>query len=277
DITHGAAGIGLTLLHFFHKTGNPQFLQGALALAESLSSGFSAESETGALTWSRNRLTSPVVNPEEVFYGFAHGIAGVAYFYLCMFLTLKREEFLSVSCRSASTLLKAARSQGNFLYWPHGPARSTLWPHWCNGNSGVGTFLIRFAAATGDRAACRLAVRGARAIFRERWISGLGQCHGLAGNGEYLLDLFHFTGEQQFQQAALYLAGLIDLHRIYRPAGITFPDDTGFPTGIDFSIGPAGIASFLSRLASGSPRLLMLDYLFSCTTPSLSPWVRIWS
>lgn len=261
DVTHGAAGIGMELLHFFHQTGDSQFLHKAVALADRLLSEFSTESETGALIWSRSRPATPAADPQEVFYGFAHGIAGIAYFYLCLYLTVQQEEFLSVARRSAATLLEATVSKGAFLYWPHGPARSTLWPHWCNGNSGVGTFLIRFAAATGDRSAYRAAMLGARAILRERWISGISQCHGLAGNGEYLIDLFRFTGERRFFQAALYLAELIDLHKIYRPAGVTFPDDTGFPTGSDFSTGPAGVASFLSRLSNDMPRLFMLDYL----------------
>lgn len=276
DLTHGAAGIGLALLHVFHQTGDQQFLDRALEVAGRLQADFSTES-AGKLLWSRSRLVGPEPDPQEVFYGFAHGIAGIAYFYLCLYLTTRQEDFLSVAQRSAAALMEAATPKGGCLYWSHGPARSTAWPHWCNGNSGVGTFLIRFAAVTGDPSAFRAAVLGASAILRERWMSGLGQCHGLAGNGDYLIDLHRLTGERQFLLAALYLAELIDLHKIHRPSGVTFPDDTGFPTGADFSTGPAGIATFLSRLESDVPRPFMLDYLLprSIHKPRVS--TKLWS
>src|SRR5262249_16237213 len=147
-----------------------------------------------------------------------------AYFYLCLYLTTRQQEYLVTAQRSAATLLEGIVAKGAFPYWPHGPARPALWPHWCNGNSGVGTFLVRLAVATREESALRAAELGARAILRERWISSIGQCHGLAGNGDYLIDLWRFTGDPQFRFAALYLAELIDLHKILRPSGVTFPD-----------------------------------------------------
>lgn len=276
DITHGGAGIGLTLLHFFHQTGNPEFLSRALQLAEHLQSNFCISEPVGSL-WNRTTLTSSPADPKDLAYGFAHGIAGVAYFFLCLYLSLRMtssrgDPFLAIAQASTNTLLSAASKRGSALYWQHGPSRPVFWPHWCNGSSGVGAFLIRFGTATGDHSIVRVAIGASRAVLRERWTSGLSQCHGLAGNGEYLLDLFQFTGNDQFLKEALYLVDLIDLHRVLRPFGITFPDDTGFPAGLDFSIGSAGVASFFARLAGNQPRYLMLDYLISqdrrCTRPT---------
>ena len=287
DITHGAAGIGLTLLHFFHQTGDPQFLSKALRLAEYLRSDFCISNSAG-LTWSRVRISSSGADPKDVSYGFAHGVAGIGYFFLSLYLSLINrpsdvsfgadiDTYLGVAIQSGDTLLSSSVEVDSALYWPHGPSRPTLWPHWCNGSSGVGAFLIRLAIVTGNTRLEQVAIKAAQAVLRERWGSGVSQCHGLSGNGEYLLDLFQFTGQQRFLQGALHLGSLIELHKIIRPSGITFPDDTGMPTGLDLSIGAAGVAAFLSRLAGHQTRLLMLDYLIPPSSYQEAVGASAWS
>jgi serine/threonine protein kinase len=262
DVTHGAAGIGLTFIKFFLRTGELIFIEKARAIANHLISRFSF-SHGGSLLWSKS-LKPEREEPSlgEVFYGFAHGIAGISYFLLCLSLIDNDVFLLDIVDRSAESLFEAASFEGPNLYWPHGPTNSTKWPFWCNGTSGVGTFLLRYAIAKRSKRAASLALRSCRAIMHGRWGSSLGQCHGIAGNAEYLLDLAHFTGEKRFADAAAELAEIIGLHRIYRSSGITFPDDTGFPSGLDFSIGAAGVGSFLSRVITRFPRVLMLDELF---------------
>jgi tRNA A-37 threonylcarbamoyl transferase component Bud32 len=281
DITHGAAGIGLAWLHFFHQTGDTSFLDRALSLAEYINSTFcTPESET--LSWNRAAPGTTTGNQGGVFYGFAHGIAGVAYFFLMLYLSLRKTSrsatpFLLVAQDAARALLDVAIKKGASLYWSHGPASSVSWPHWCNGSSGVGTFLLRLGVTTEDRGLIRAARLASRAVVIERWNSGVSQCHGLSGNGEYLLDLFELTGDSRFLREALHLAKLVGLYKVLRPEGVTFPDDSGLPTGFDFSIGTAGVAAFLSRLANATPRILMLDYLLPQNTiprrvrQSLSP------
>lgn len=271
DVTHGAAGIGLALLHFFHATGDARFLSKALALAEHLQSDF-CFSQPGGIAWSRIKLASSQVDLGQVAYGFAHGIAGIAHFFLSLYLSLrtssKAGDFLTIVQSATDTLLSAASRRGGVLYWPHGPTRLVYWPHWCNGSSGIGSFLLRFGVASQSRILVDIAIKAAQSIVRERWTSGISQCHGLAGNGEYLIDLFQFTRKPRFLEEARHLGKIIALHKIRRPNGIVFPDDTGFPTGLDFSVGSAGVASFLSRLAGNTTRLLMLDYLLTQMRPN---------
>jgi serine/threonine protein kinase len=280
DVTHGGAGIGLALLHFFHQTGDPQFIVEACQLGDYLRSTFGSDSPSGLL-WSRTKIQPSGLDLKEVSYGFAHGGAGIGYFFLCLHLSVVgvpfatpatsdassyRTAYLDIAMQTASNLLASSVERDSALYWPHGPSRQTLWPHWCNGSSGVGSFLIRLAAAVGDTQMEHEAIRASHAVLRERWASAAGQCHGLAGNAEFLLDLYQFTGQERFLQEAFYLGDLIELHKIIRPSGTTYPDDTGMATGLDYSIGSAGVATFFSRLAGRQERLLMLDYLLPSST-----------
>ena len=53
---------------------------------------------------------------------------------------------------------------------------------WCNGSSGVGTFLIRLWRATGQDRFRELAEEAARAVWTLRASGSPANCHGLAGN-----------------------------------------------------------------------------------------------
>lgn len=270
DVTHGSAGIGITLLHFYDATGDGAHLARSVQAADLVLAGASPEGD--GLVWPR------VVNQEErgkeVLYGFAHGNAGIAYFLLAAFGATGERRFLAAAQAAAQPLLGAAEFEGGCAYWPFGPGRSSRWPHWCSGSSGVGTTLLRMFVVTGEERYRVLAEAAARAVVRDRWQRALGQCHGLAGNGEFLLDMMDVLQDSRFHEWALQLARAAFMHRVYRHDRALFPDDAGVAITHDFATGNAGVGAFFHRLASGGERPYMVDQFLAARSSS-SPQVRL--
>ena len=257
DVTHGASGIGMTLLHFHHATGDAVFLDSAVGLAHEVVAA--AREQPYGMVW-------PQPDPagkEAVFYGFAHGSAGNAYFLLAAYVASCEPRFLESSEPVMGAVIRAVQLKDGCAYWPHGPDRPTLWSYWCNGSSGVGTTLARLYQVTGREQYRELAAMAAETVYRNRWHSGLGQCHGLAGNGEFLLDLHQMLGDDEYLGWAREMGRILTTHGIRRDGLTVFADDGGFNVVPDFAVGNSGISVFFNRLATGAGRIFMVDAVFA--------------
>ncbi|MGW4695854.1 lanthionine synthetase LanC family protein, partial [Kitasatospora cineracea] len=156
----------------------------------------------------------------------------------------------------ARTLAATVRRDGPGARWPRHPddPGHVRLAHGCEGAAGVGAFLLRYWRATGDEAARDLVLAAGQAVLDDRWHCGTGACHGLAGDGEYLLDLAGATGRGRFRQGAHRLAALIAARAALRHGLLLLPDAGG--TG--WATGTAGPLAFLLRLRHGGPRLWSL-------------------
>jgi hypothetical protein len=253
DITHGASGVGMTLLHFHHATGDPAFLDAAVRLADEMVAA--GRQEPYGTVWPQ----ADAAGKETTFYGFAHGSAGIAYFLLAAYAASGEARFLAASETAADTVIGAVQVKDGCAYWPHGPERPTLWTFWCNGSSGVGTTLARLHQVTGREHYRELARMAAEAVYRDRWNSGPGQCHGLAGNAEFLLDLHQILGEDEYLESALELGRILLMHGIQHDGLTVFADDSGVNVVPDYAVGNSGIGVFFNRLATGAGRIFMVD------------------
>jgi lantibiotic modifying enzyme len=166
-----------------------------------------------------------------------------------------------VAEKVAQTLAETAEIIDGCAYWAFGPDEPTKWVHWCNGSSGIGSALLRLYQVTGEKIYLSLCRQAANSVMRSRWRSPLVQCHGLAGNGEFLLDMFVALGDETFLQMAKSLGDIIYSRRVLLENQILFPDETGMRLSADYGIGYTGVAAFLLRLSTLSPRLMMLDNL----------------
>lgn len=253
DITHGASGIGMTLLRFHRATGKEEFLEAARAAADQVLAA--ARDHPAGVIWPQADANGKL----STFYGFAHGVAGIAYFLLAVHAATGDEHYLEAAEAAGDTLVHAAVIEEGYALWPHGPDRPTLWTYWCNGSSGVGTALARLYQVTGRERYRELAEMAALAVYRDRWYSGLGQCHGLAGNGEFLLDLHRILGDDTYLRMAGELADVLFTYRIYRNGRVAFADDSQAVVSLDFGVGTSGIGAYFHRLVTGRGRLFMVD------------------
>lgn len=291
DVCHGAAGAGFLHLRFAADppAGGGEFLDRAARCGHGLLAA--ARPTPEGVVWPvPKEFDSALAGITHL--GFAHGVAGVGAFLLAAAGATGDRALLDGATEAGRTLAATVRREhgGRYLGQHSGPfdgpndgwygegiatgggtdadARPTAWwpqgagdpehvrlAHWCSGSSGAGTFLLRLWQATGDDTAHELALAAGRAVLAGRWHCGVSACHGLAGNGEYLLDLAAATGEPEFRTGAEELAQLIAARSALRDGLLVLPDETGTGCAAAYGTGTAGALAFLLRLRHGGPRL----------------------
>jgi len=241
-ILQASTGLGLTAAEH-HE------LQAALAgLARDLRQRTAAAGQAAAAGRSRPN------------YGFAHGLAGIGYALLAAGNTLADDELTGEAATIAGEIMTARIGPADQAWWPDDQAPS--WrhaAHWCNGSSGIGTFLLRLWHTTGDDAALTTCAGAARAVLAARPGAQTCSCHGLAGDGEFFLDLAAGTGDPGYATAAWAIAEQLWALRARHAGRWLIPDETGERLGADYGNGLSGVLAFLVRLCHGGPRLWMAD------------------
>ncbi|TDB84604.1 hypothetical protein E1264_24025 [Actinomadura sp. KC216] len=255
DVTHGTAGLGLTALHLWARTGHEQYARRAVAAADALVAG--AEQGPEGLGWSTPAQHASKLAGKR-YHGFAHGIAGVGYFLIACAEATGRDDYRNLAVTAGENLLDTADAAERSAMWGAGPGDAPTAPYWCHGAAGIGAFLARLGGATGDERFVHCAERSARAVMEHRWRAPLGQCHGLSGNGDFLLDMAALTGADRHHDAAWRLAEIVVANRAHRDGHIAFPDEFG-QVSVTWGDGMSGILAFLLRLLHGAPRLWTAD------------------
>jgi rhamnogalacturonyl hydrolase YesR len=206
-----------------------------------------------------------------VSHGFAHGVAGVGSFLLSAALATGRRDYREAAYRAGQTLARAVDREDDGAWWPDDtPGESDMrrWPHWCNGSSGIGTFLVRLWSATGEQRFRDLAHAAAIAVRRDRWHSPVAACHGLAGDGDFLLDLADLTGDRRYHDWAGELAAVMYARHGIRHGRVVLPDESGVAVTAGYGVGLSGALGFLLRLRHGGPRFWMNDEHLSGGPPT---------
>jgi tRNA A-37 threonylcarbamoyl transferase component Bud32 len=255
DVTHGTAGIGLTFLHLWLRTGERRFADRAHESAEALLT--SAIEDQAGVSWpTPAEFDSRLAGRRS--FGFAHGTAGVGYFLAAMAHVTGRSDCLALACRAGETLLANAIVVDDMALWGVGSGDGPTAPYWCHGSSGIGTFLIRLHSVSKDDRFAKAAHMSARAVVENTWRGVLAQCHGLAGNGDFLLDMAEREGGQSYAAMANHVARVIFANRAYQEGRVVFPDERG-GVSASWADGASGVLAFLLRLRHRSPRLWMVD------------------
>ncbi len=265
DVCHGLAGTGLALLHLWHATGDERFGDMAGRCADALLA--SAERTPGGVLWTIPE-TFPSALAGLVHYGFAHGVAGIGTFLLAAATGLERDDCLDTALLAGRTLLAAAHPIGEATWWGESPGGTVKLPHWCSGSSGIGTFLIRLHCATGGERLLEAARGAAAAVRRSRLSSGSAACHGLAGDGQFLLDMAGLLGEPAYHDQAEELAACLSARAVLRDGLLVVPDENGDKVSFGWNTGLAGVLDFLHRLRRGGARSWMADVPARVTAPT---------
>ncbi len=255
DLTHGTAGLGLTSLRLWKATGDREFAERARQAADALLRS-TAECPGGVIWETPSSFDS--VFAGQRFYGYAHGNAGIGYFLLATAAHTGRREFLETAGEAAETLLAAAADGGGGMRWSRSPGEEVTFPYWCSGASGIGTFLVRLAVTTGDDRLRKAAEMAGRTTMDHSWVGPLGQCHGVAGNAEFLLDLAQALDDPRYEAWAQDLARVIFARRVYRDGRLVFPGDEG-DVCAEWAGGLSGILALFLRLRYGGSRMWTAD------------------
>ncbi|MEV4139410.1 class IV lanthionine synthetase LanL [Dactylosporangium sp. NPDC049742] len=250
DQTHGLAGLGTALLHLAAATGRPGTARRAVRCAEAIL----AARDPGATAWTVPAGFDSTLAGHRS-YGYAHGTAGIGAFLLAAAAHTGRDDFAAAARDCADELLAVAVRRGDAAYWTDRPGSASMHTWWCNGSAGVGTFLARAYTYTGDARYGEGAVAAGRAVVATRCDVGTSHCHGLAGSGEFLLDLAAATGLDEFADWARHLAAQLWAERVYRDGRPVLMNESGHEFSAAYGVGAAGPLAFLTRLRHGGDRL----------------------
>lgn len=257
DVMSGAAGRLRFHLLLWDQTHNPEHMQAALEAGNWLVS-VAEDAGDGFPCW-----TLPSEFTGMTYVGYAHGAAGIADTLLDLFEASGDEHFLTPVrgvCRLLEHLAVPVLHDLSGLNWPlyvFDEKREMAGVYWCHGATGIGTFLLH--ASQLNLMPIDFAIRAARtAAYGSRW-TGPTLCHGLAGNIEFLLDMFAWTGEQVYCSEALTLASLLETFAVEHEGQLAWPSDEPSCISPDYLIGYAGILTSLLRLANPEHRPHLLS------------------
>ncbi|MBZ5522048.1 MAG: class III lanthionine synthetase LanKC [Acidobacteriia bacterium] len=254
DLFHGMAGWGMAALRFFQTTGKEEYLKQAERAGSELIA--SCKKSDRGYYW---------ISSEGYPLGLAHGSSGVGLFLLYLHLITKNEHYLAAGLQALDFDLAAGtRTKDGGLSWSeNAESASSLYPYWRFGSAGIGMATIRFQRLVGSPRYESILEQ----IFVDtdrKYAVFPGRFAGLAGLGEFLLDMHDLSGERRFLESANKVAEGIMHFRVKRN-GTAFPGELSSRLCCDYGTGSAGIALFLNRLMGKQKSDFMLDELFGCS------------
>lgn len=243
----GAAGWGHAALEIHLRTEEFTWLDWAVRAGDHLVQ--TARNEGDSCHWIRN-----VDNP--IHFGFGHGASGIALFLMELFTITGIASYRDCAGRALLFDLDAGVEQELGRSWPRYEGDSMLVPYFVHGNAGIGSVLVRCYQATNNTdylAAARQIAEDSAIKFS----ATAGLFEGLAGIGEFMLDMHRCTGDVAYRDQALDIAESIMWFRIERPNGAAWPGRWLDTLSNDYAAGAAGIGLFLARLIGTSDRVFL--------------------
>lgn len=240
DMFYGASGWGLANLFFFDRLGDERYLHHAAEAALAVESKLSEAAEGRYY-----------VNMGDVYSGLAHGAAGIAYFMLKLHQVTGQEQPLSCARALMDYEVASAEHREASVLCRRSAQDPTVYPYWRIGSAGVGSVALRMHAALKDERYADLARKIAHGL-RQRYCVYPSNLSGMAGLGNFFVDMHRFTGADEHLNEARRFVDRIMLFALERPAGIAFPGEGLMRTSTDYGTGSSGIGAFIHRIFTGS-------------------------
>jgi serine/threonine protein kinase len=236
DLFYGLAGFGLSILSFWHRTDDEKFLLRACEAGDRLLE--LAVHEGQRCDWKNVDNT--------IYSGYAHGASGIALFLLALYGETQDTKYLRIAKAAMETEISRAAERNGGLAWDGVYGHNIVSPYWRYGSAGVGSVLLRFFVYLQEERYKILAEKAARYVACKYTVFP-GQMVGLSGIGDFLLDMYEFTGNQEYLAQADTVASGILLYQVPRAEGTAFPGEELVRITTDFATGSAGIVTFLHR------------------------------
>jgi hypothetical protein len=273
DLFNGTAGRLRFHLMLWDETGDPAALDDAVAAGERLLA-MAEEAGAGGMKWTIPPGYGSLSGSAGV--GYAHGAAGIGDALLDLWEATGDERYLVVARGAACWLRRLAvptLSDGSGLGWPSDEGQPPVPAFWCHGATGVGRFLLHADRLGLLEDGHDLVARAARAVARgTRW-AGPTQCHGLAGNIEFLLDVYQSTEDPAYLSEARSLGRLLEAFGQERDGLLVWPSESPWVVTPDYMVGYAGVAACFLRLADAARRpqgLSRAGFRFRSTARAMS-------
>lgn len=242
----GMAGWGFVNLDFYTKSRDPAFLARATDAAEYLIE--TAKCDTRGCYWVNS-------TDGKIHYGFGFGASGIALFLLYAYVASNEDRFLEYAIRGIGFEFASAVEVDGMPRWGRTEGALIWEPYWAHGGAGIGSAVIRLYHVLREPDYLRMAEKVAAASYSKFAVEP-GQFQGLAGIGEFMLDMYLETGNDLYRSQSLEIADTILSYRIAKPEGLAFPGRLLLRISTDYAFGSAGVGLFLSRLLNRGPRVL---------------------
>ncbi|MGA7670732.1 MAG: class IV lanthionine synthetase LanL [Nitrolancea sp.] len=273
DLFNGTAGRLRMHLAFWDAIGDQDPLDHAQSCGDYIVESAEHE-ESGGIQWTIPDGFDGLSG--TTYLGYAHGTAGIADALLDLYDVTREYRYLEPVLAAARLLGKHAipvLEDYSGINWPDVLDGELGRAFWCHGATGVGRFFLRAAELNVYVPGLGLAKRAARTIAHGPLGVGPSQCHGLAGNLEFLLDLYQATGETAFLEDAMKLAQLLLTFKTQQDGRLFWLGDSFSTVSPDYMVGYAGVLPTLLRLSDPDHRPHQLSragfrYRKSATQPA---------
>ena len=189
----------------------------------------------------------------QVLLGYSHGIAGIADTLLDLFEITGNERLLHVVQESGRYLMAQSMvslDTENGLTWPKAEGESSpTTAFWCHGAAGIGRFFLHASMCDIFPDADNIAKRAAEMVAHSTRGANPTQCHGLAGNTEFLLDMYQATKDRHYLKMAFTFGELLETFATKQDGYLVFPSEAPTIITPDYMVGYGGIAVCLLRLS----------------------------
>lgn len=234
DLRGGLAGVGLNLLHFATRTGEPGLRQAALAVAESLA----------------ERLTAtPEVDAAERRAGLMRGASGPALFFLRAYELTGDQALLELSATAlCQDLDRCVALPDGTLHVDEG---WRTMPYLATGGVGVGLVAEAYLKVRQD-ARIAAAAKGARQAAQARFYVQSGLFNGRAGMIAHL-SRAHPAGTAIAEPRVAEQVRALGWHAMRHHGELAFPGDQLLRLSMDLATGGAGVLLGLGAALHSEP------------------------
>lgn len=234
DVTHGLAGIGIaanivaSMIPEVSYTINLQLEPVALEILDYLE-----------------------YQAQDLPYGFAHGLAGIGYFFLLLYANTDWSWAAEAADKIAHQILdvKIITPDGSYA-WPKGRTDATVWTHWCHGSAGIGTFLLSAGHILSEETFRVAGLWSATGIARHHGFGSISLCHGFPGDLDFILDVMKEYPSNDFSafkdRSLTILQSTVDPHHSTDRIWL-WPSEGGTQLAPSLMTGYVGVHSMLLR------------------------------
>lgn len=239
DVTHGAAGQGLTALAIFSGNTPDDIHLFAHDCATLL---MNTQAENGSWVMPEG---VPGMSGETI-SGFAHGVAGIGYFLTEYARRAGRKDAQAAAIRAAEWLESVAETRPDGkLAWHYSDRNHAIWQWWCHGAMGISTFFRALWRNTGD--AHYLSLLDKSLYFPVKGLSAtnLTLCHGMSGLGIHLLEAYVATKNERYLREAEEVIEQLLCRAIRTPEGTGWIVEDPHYFSADLLVGMGGVLLLL--------------------------------
>jgi serine/threonine protein kinase len=251
DLMNGLAGVGLYHLILYDITNEIKFFNRAKQICKKLINSMKLYNGQD-YGWKLPEKLGPGLGG-ICFLGMAHGSAGIGLFLLEMVKTNNNNKYIEIINHISNSLIRYSKpilDNERALIWPYTYDNTKFGIYWCHGVTGIASYFLRSFQITNNQEHLDLTLKAYNTIVKHGKYIGTTQCHGLAGNIEFLIDLYGETKNKEILRSAYELGEILLSYKVHEGKFFKWPSEDPNIFSWDYMVGNSGIGSCLLRLAN---------------------------